>query len=56
MEAIKLKEEFDKHTRSRQCERPSREMLYELFVEGYKLGLNQSEKPKLNAKKKFMKD
>lgn len=38
MEKAALKNEFDKHMRSRECEKPSMEMLFELFVEGYKLG------------------
>lgn len=38
MQEDKLKAEFKKHLNSRQCEKPSEAMLYEFFVEGYKLG------------------
>lgn len=34
-----LRQEFEKHMNSRACEKPTKEMLFELFNEGYKLGL-----------------
>lgn len=39
-----LKQEFEKHLRARDCEKPSKEMLLEFFAEGYKLGYNSAEK------------
>jgi hypothetical protein len=38
MDEIQLKQAFQTHMASREAEKPSREMLYEFFREGYKLG------------------
>lgn len=38
MDEKKLKEAFENHMASRECERPSKSMLFELFVEGFKMG------------------
>lgn len=45
MKEDQLKSEFEKHLNSRACEKPSKEMLYEFFVEGYKLGHPGSKDP-----------
>ncbi len=43
MTELELKEEFEKHMRSRASETPSKNMAYDLFLEGYKLGISELE-------------
>lgn len=51
-----FKKEFEKHMSVRQCEKVTKEMLYDLFLEGVKYGLSEAKKLEPVAPTKKKKD